>query len=185
MKFQEHARVSLPAERVFELVAERVEDLVPFLPNVASIRTQAQERRDAFRTKTRRIWQALPGTLPRAFRPFLRPEMMRWTDISLWDSSDFSETWHLETPTGAKLYTCTGFNAFRPHTDNPEAETMMSFSGELTLHPEHVRGVPRVIGRRLVPQVEAFIVSVIQRNFMEVVTALRRHEELQLQASRL
>ena len=180
MKFQEHQKVSLPAERVFELVAERVDELVPFLPNVASITTLEVEKQGPHRTATRRVWQALPGTLPRAFRPFLRPEMMRWTDISVWDRSDFSETWHLETPRGAKLYTCAGFNAFQPHPDAPDQATMMSFSGDLTLHPENVPGVPRLIGNRLAPQVEAFIISMIRRNFMEVIAALRRHEELRL-----
>ena len=177
MRFQETATIALPADRVFALVADQVESLVPFLPNVASIRTDAREARESGRILTRRAWQALPGSLPTALRPFFRPEMMRWTDISLWDQASYSETWHLETERSKPLYTCTGFNTFRPDPDAPQTQTLVSFSGDLNLIPNNLVGVPRIISHHLAPQAEAFIIKVIRRNFREVIDAMARHDD--------
>ena len=173
MKFQETAVIALPAPDVFALMAERVEELVPFLPNIDSIRTEALEKKDKLRTITTRLWQALPGHLPRAFRPFLSAEMMSWTDHSTWDASDFSEVWNVTNPGPVDLYTCTGRNTFRPHPERPETHTLVHFSGDLELKPEHVKGVPAFLGRRLKPAVEAFIVRLISQNFAEVMAAMR------------
>lgn len=176
MKFEEHATIHLPADAVFGLMAERVEVLVPFLPNVASIRTESRSGVGRVKTRTKRLWRALPGHLPRAFRPFLRPEMMQWIDTSLWDPSDYSETWTVEGAGPKELYTCRGRNLFVPHPEAPESHTLISFGGELDVKPDHVRGVPKILGRRLKPQVEAFIINLISRNFREVVDAIRHFE---------
>ena len=183
MRFRENATIHLPADAVFALMAERVEVLVPHLPNVASIRTESRTSAGSLRTTTRRLWRALPGHLPRAFRPFMRPEMMQWIDTSVWDRGDYSETWTVEGAGPQDLYTCTGRNVFMPHPEAPHTHTMLSFGGTLEVDPAKVRGVPRIIGQRLKPQVEAFIINLITRNFKEVVDALRHFERAEQAAS--
>ena len=176
MYFSETAVIALPAPDVFTLMADNVESLVPHLPNIVSIRTDAAERKDQMVSITTRVWQALPGHLPRAFRPFLSAEMMRWTDHSVWDASDFSETWTVTNSGPATLYTCTGTNSFAPHPDAPETHTLLRFTGQLDLNAEQIKGVPAFVGRRLKPKVEAFIVGMITKNFSEVIEALKNME---------
>ena len=93
MNFTETATIHLPADTVFDLMAERIEVLVPHLPNVASTFARRRGGSGSLPHDNAAIVASGPDLPP---LQALRPEMMQWLDASVWDTSDYSETWKVE-----------------------------------------------------------------------------------------
>jgi hypothetical protein len=172
MKFREAVVVDQSASFVLHFMMNRLEELVPLLPNVTRADKERQEELSDGRLRTIRRWEAAPGVLPLALRPFARPEWMRWMDTSDWSFDDYREDWTLSMERMEDLYDCSGSNTFRPHPDFPETKTLAVIEGELQVYPERVRGIPRFLAKKLAPQVEKYVISLLVENLVGMTREL-------------
>ncbi len=172
MQFAETSKVAHPAEKVLETMIVRMEEIVPFLPNVARIDTL--ERKDLPRDRIRilRRWQGVSESVPSALRPFVSEEWLAWLDTAVWTPAEYKVDWTLSTSL-SNFYECSGTNFFEPHPDDPRKATRIRITGDLRIHPEKLPGLPRFLGNRLAPQVEKFVVNLITPNLTDVAKGLR------------
>ena len=172
MKFREEVVVEQSASFVLHFMMNRLEELVPLLPNVTRADKESHCELPDGRIRTVRRWEAAPGVLPAALRPFARKEWMRWIDTSDWCFRTHREDWTLSMERMENLYDCSGSNTFKPHPHFPETKTLAVIEGELEVYPERVRGMPNFLARRLAPQVERYVISLIVENLVGMTREL-------------
>jgi hypothetical protein len=177
MHFEKTSKISHPASAVLDTMIERMEAIVPFLPNIESIETQKKQKLRDGRVRIERRWQGTSDSAPAAVRPFLSRDLMAWIDRALWTPADYKVEWaHSTCSSGvARLYGCSGVNFFGPDPDDPENATRIRITGDLTVYPDQLPGVPGFIASRLAPQVEKFIIELIAPNLTDVASGLQRY----------
>jgi hypothetical protein len=172
VRFEKTTQVSHPATEVLSVMIERMDEIVPFLPNVAAIDTQAREDLDDGRIRIVRRWQGSSDSIPAALRPFISEDLFAWIDTAIWTPDEFKVEWSLATSL-AQLYDCSGVNYFGPHPESPETATQIRITGDLTVHADQLPGIPWILSSRLTPQIESFIVGLITPNLTDVGDGLQ------------
>ena len=174
MHFESENQLEQPADAVLQTMIEQLGNVVPFLPNVASIETLSREQLADGRLHVRRRWQGTSDNIPKAVRPFISKDALSWIDDATWYPSDYKVEWRHESSL-SNLYTCAGTNYYTPHPDAPETTCQIRITGDLKVFPENMPGIPKFLGRRLAPQVEKFIVSLIKPTVVDVAVGLEAY----------
>ena len=177
MEFEASRVVTHPASIVLEILIERMEVIVPFLPNVEPIELVERTALPGDRLRILRRWQGAAGSVPRPLRPFLPPALLAWIDTAVWTPAAGRVDWtHATCAAGvAELYDCSGTNFFEPDAAEPTRRTRIRIGGELIVRAERLPGVPAFLTRRIAPQVEAFIVGLITPNLTSLADGLQRY----------
>lgn len=181
MNFQREDTIAHPAETVLEIMIERLEAIVPYLPNVERIETLDMKPLRNGRQRIIRRWQARRDQLPSALRPFISTEWLAWIDDALWVPAEYKVDWSLSTRLG-RLYDCSGTNYIEPDPTAVEKRSRIRITGGLTVYPDRVPGIPELLSKRIAPMVERFIVDLITPNLTSVAKGLDRylrHEKTQ------
>lgn len=174
MRFSKTSRVSHPAPPILDLVMNRMEEIVPFLPNIESITLREREELPDGRLRIVRYWQGTADNLPAALRPFISKEQLGWIDTALWEPKEYKVDWTLTTSL-SRLYDCSGTNYFEPDPKDPEHTSRIRVTGDLEIHPDRLPGVPSFIGSRLAPQIEKFVVDTLTPNLTDVAKGLQKY----------
>jgi hypothetical protein len=177
MRFAENGIVTHPAAVILETMIERMEVIAPFLRNVERIDTIDRTPLAGGRVRIVRRWQGSAASVPARLRRFVTPAMLAWLDTAVWHPDDHRVEWsHASCVPGvAQLYDCAGTNWFRPDPGAATTRTAIRITGELTVHPERVPGVPAFLGRTLAPQVESFVVGLVTPNLVGLADGLQRY----------
>ena len=177
MRFNVTAAVSHPPEVVLETMIERMEEIVPFLPNVARITTLSSARRRGGSIAIERRWEGSLDGIPAALRRFVSLQWAAWIDSALWTPAQYKVEWRQTAAVQriADLYACAGTNYFEPDSRDPARVTRVRVTGELTVYPDAFPGVPGLFGRRLAPQLEAFVVRLLTPNLTDLASGLQRY----------
>lgn len=174
MKFNKSNKVSHPATAVLDLMINRMEEIVPFLPNVEGIELREREELADGRIRIVRHWQGAASNVPSALRPFVSAEMLGWIDTALWSPSAYKVDWAMSTSLSA-FYECSGTNYFEPYPKQEETATRVRVTGELTIFPDKLPGIPSFLGSRLAPQVEKFVVALLTPNMEDLAKGLQAY----------
>jgi hypothetical protein len=177
MRFSRNATVSHPAAVVLETMIHRMEAIVPFLPNVASIATVRRENLPEGRLCIVRRWQGTLGSVPAPLRPFLSVEWLGWTDMAVWTPAAYKVEW-THSPAVSRLaafYDCHGTNYFEPDPRDPHDTTSIRINGDLTVYPRALPGMPGFLADRLAPQVEKFVINLVTPNLTDLAQGLQRY----------
>jgi hypothetical protein len=165
---------------------ERMEDIVPFLPNIAAIETLEKRKQRNGTWRIVRRWRAKAEQVPSLVRPFLAEELLQWLDHALWVPAEYKVEWRQEPEyrPAAGLYECHGTNFFLPDEQDPEQTSCVRITGSLRVYPEKLPGVPAFLARRVAPQVEKFIVHLIEPNLAELARGLEAYLDQQKRRQR-
>lgn len=175
MKFKETGKVLHPAPTVLGILIDSMEEIAPFLPNVASIETRSRSELDDGRIRIVRRWQGRSDSAPGPLRPFLSDDLMAWIDTAIWSPGEYRVEWSQTTCAKGvdALYECSGVNWFEPHPKDPERATRVRITGDLHVHPERLPGIPRFLGERMAPQIEKFVIDLITPNLTDLAKGLQ------------
>ncbi len=170
MRFEAEGRVEgADVETVYEIIRDRLPDLVPFMDNVAEIVELERNGRDDGVNVLNR-WRANPGQVPAVARKFIKPNMLEWLDHADWSDQNHWVDWRIESAVFADMYRCNGRNAVV--ADGNDARIVIQ--GELTVDPKRLPGVPSFMARRMLPTVEAYLVSRMKPNMAALGTGVSR-----------
>lgn len=171
MDFRCEGRVDAPASVVYAIIRDELPSLVPFLDNVAAINELERKPGTTGRVSVLNRWRAEPGNVPSAVRPFLKPEMLEWLDHAEWSDADSWVDWWIEAPTFAKLYSCRGRN----HVQSDGKGARIAITGALTVDPSNIPGVPSLLGRKMAPMVENYLIERIRPNLAGLADGVNRY----------
>ena len=152
----------------FGAYRDRLPDIVPYLEDIQQIRTVSRTEEPG-RVLLHNVWVA-DRELPAFAKGFLKPHMLQWDDHAEWRDQDRRCHWRLETYFGDGVR-CSGTNTFL--AIDPQT-TRVVLEGDLLIDLDRIPGVPRLLARRVGPQVERFIVGLISPNLQRVNDSLQR-----------
>ncbi len=159
MKFQSSQVIPFPVDEVFVLVRDRLQDLVPYLPNVVKIVTESREETDGKVVTVRNRWYG-KADIPRAVVKLVDPEKIAWLDTATWVSEEKVCRWEIQPMFFRENVSCSGVNRYLAEGDR----TRLEITGDLTVQTRGVPGVPRLLAGKLSGQVEKFIVKLLTPN---------------------
>jgi len=174
MRFQRSSKVSHPAAVVLDIMMNRMDEVVPFMPSIESIELKEKKELPDGRVHIVRHWQGSPESLPGALRPFVPREALGWVDTAVWTPAEYKVDWTLTTGL-SKFYDCSGTNYFEPHPKEPATATRIRITGNLYVHADRLPAVPSFLASRITPQVEKFVVDMLAPNLTETADGLQRY----------
>jgi len=169
MQISSTARIAHPLDRVYLAYRDDLPALAPYLPDVSHIVVDRRTERDGG-VDLLNIWHA-STRIPSVAKAFVRPEMLRWEDHASWDDAATLARWKLIVPAFRNQVTCTGETRIKADGAGARVELV----GDLQIDLSRLPGMNRFVGKRMAPQVEAFIVKLISPNLQRVNAALESY----------
>lgn len=174
MKFTVVDEIPFPLEQVFAAHRDKLPEMVGDMPNVESIEVESREEEDGL-IRLVNIWHAAETDVPAIARPFIKPDMLKWTDRAEWDLEDLCVNWNIELGFLPDAIICRGQNIFEEF----DGTTRITMEGELIVNAGKIPGVPRLIAGKVGPAVEKFVVGLVEPNLRETNKVVQRYLEAQ------
>jgi hypothetical protein len=165
-------RIPFTRELAFTTIRDRLQALVPHMPNVKSIET-LERRDDGAKTHFVNRWTA-NTEIPAAARSYVKAEMLQWIDRATWDAEAGTCDWKIETVALPGVVECSGRNTYRTVGN----ETELVIRGSLVLHLDKAN-IPRLVAMAVRPIIEGIVVGSLKPNLTSIgggVTAYLRAE---------
>lgn len=159
-----------PRAQVYRVLRDRMPELIPLLPNVDTLSIAERVEVAPGRLKQVNHWQGKPTSAPKIVQPFIRPEMTRWTDYADWEDEHFRVHWRFEMPGMNDFFSCGGTNYF----EEAAGGTVIRLTGTLTLYPERVPGVPKLLAKTVAPPLEKWVLGMVSPNLTELPAAVAK-----------
>ena len=172
MKFSLVDEIPHPRELVFGTHRDKLEELVPYLPNVSSVVTE-QRVLDGDVVRLVNLWTGASSDVPSVIRPLVKPEHLTWVDRAAWDQGRWRCDWEITLSALPDAVTARGFNTFLEEG----GDTVIQMNGEFILHPDRIPGVPAFVARAAAPALEKFVVSLLQPNLRKSNQAVQQYIE--------
>jgi hypothetical protein len=169
MELRVDTELTYPVDVVYQAYRDRLPEMVHYLPNVSHIDV-LQSRREGDVLHLLNEWHA-SAEIPSIARRVIKPEMLRWNDIAAWHDDGRYVQWRFEMAFMRDQVDVRGRNAF---VELGPDRTMVQIRGTLTIDGERFPGLPKMIGRRAAPQIEKFVVSLVEPNLRKTAEAVQR-----------
>ena len=170
MNFTVVDEIPFSREQVFRTHRDRMADMVEYMPDIDTIEVVAREE-DGDLVRLVNHWAAAQTEVPRIARAFIKPEMLRWVDTASWDQSRWRCEWNIELGFLPEAISCRGHNEF----EELKGKTRITMNGELSVNTDKVPGVPKLLGRKMTPQIEKFVINLIEPNMRETNKVVARY----------
>lgn len=174
VRFESYQEIPFPVEQVFELVRDRLSGLVPFLPNIEKIEPVFREESGPGRVKIVNRWHG-KAEIPSVLARFLPAGVLGWTDTAMWDEGERSCRWRIEPAFLGGQVRCEGINLYRSGPGG--VETRLEIRGDLTVAPDGLPGVPRLLQRKAAEQIEKFVTKLLTPNLDSLARGVTRFLE--------
>ncbi len=169
MDLRVDTELTYPRQVVYEAYRDRLPEMVDYLPNISHIDV-LQSRRDGHMLHLLNEWHAR-ADIPTVARRVIKPEMLRWNDIAAWHDDGHFVEWRFEMAFLSEQVDVKGRNEF---IEAGPDRTVVRIRGTLAIDGERIPGLPRVIGRRAAPQIERFVVALVEPNLRKTAEAVQR-----------
>src|SRR4051812_10592160 len=134
-----------PRELVFATYRDRLEELLPYLPNIRALSVAKREDREGGDVYLVNRWTG-GGDIPSGARSVIKESMLAWTDHATWRPKDFVCSWRTDVHAFPGALASSGTNTFVEVSENG---TRIEFRGALTCDASKVPGVPRLLARSI------------------------------------
>jgi hypothetical protein len=173
MKIQSESLIAHPREKVFEVYRDRLDHVASFLADVREIKVISREEADG-QVTIHNEWIS-DAEIPKMARSMLKPEHLRWDDFATWHEASYVCDWTIKTRVFTDAIDCKG----RTELIDEGGRTRVRLRGEFRIGSIDIPGVPRFMAKRMVPQIEKFIVAMITPNLEKTNTAVGHYLDAQ------
>lgn len=161
------ARTRMPFARplIFRTIRDRLPDLAKYMPNVKNIEMKEREDKGP-QVRFLNVWQA-STEIPAIAQRYVKPDLFMWNDKALWDETDWSCQWKIETLAWPGVVECSGRNVYI----EIGGETELQINGTLNLNLDKAP-IPRLFVGTVRPIVERMIVASLKPNLTSIGDAV-------------
>ncbi|MEQ1567893.1 MAG: hypothetical protein ABMA64_19800 [Myxococcota bacterium] len=170
MKFSLVDEIPHPREVVFSTHRDKLQELVPYLPNVKQVVTESRVVEGAV-VKLLNVWHGTSDDVPGPFKSLIKPETLSWIDRATWDGDRWRCDWEITLSALPEAVTAKGTSTFLAEG----SETVIQMNGEFVIHPERVPGVPAFVAKAAAPALERFVVGLLQPNLRRSNQAVQQY----------
>jgi hypothetical protein len=168
MELRADVRVPFPVDLVYATYRDRLEELVPHLPNIRSIRVVKRED-EGGEVRMVNEWVG-GGEFPKVARAFVSDDMLKWTDHAKWIATAKTCEWRTEVHAFSGAVSSAGTNRFVPDGDG----TRVEIRGSLRVDATKIPGVPGFLRKTVGEAVEKFLTGRVAENLAEVGRGVAR-----------
>lgn len=172
MELESKTLVKAPLQKVYDLVKDQLPDIVPYLPNVDKIEVMEKSIEDS-RTHLVNKWYA-KADVPGIVKSFIKPDFFCWKDVANWDDDKHNVVYELESYLANDLFDAKGINSFKAVGEN---ETEFTVTCKVTIYPEKLPGVPRLLAKKVAPAIETLIEKLLAPNLSSLGDGLNKYLE--------
>jgi|JI10StandDraft_1071094.scaffolds.fasta_scaffold664658_2 hypothetical protein len=168
MKFRSESSLSQPREAVFAAYRDQLPEVVKLLEDISAVNVLSRSD-DGPISKLHNEWVS-NREVPKIAASLIKPEHLRWDDHATWDGANWRCSFEIRTRVFTENVRCTGTNTFLVEGSG----TKVILEGDFQVSLKDIPGVPRFLAGTIAPQVEAFIIQLIQPNLEKVNQAVGR-----------
>ncbi|NCG18308.1 MAG: hypothetical protein GWP91_04755 [Rhodobacterales bacterium] len=168
MKIFSESSIPYPREQVYLAYRDRLPEIAMYIPDIREIIVHS--RKDGDGTVTLHNEWVSQRDVPKMMQHIIKPEHLRWDDFAEWNDAKFQVDWTIKTKAFPEAVICSGRNEILAGGDT----TLVRLRGELNIALKDIPGVPSFLAKRLAPQVEKFIVSLVTPNLEKVNQSIER-----------
>ena len=173
MQFRVESFIAHPVEEVFRTYRDRLSEVVPYLDDIAAIHVHKREVNGTI-VKLHNEWVS-NREIPKVAQAVLKPEHLRWDDHATWDEAARKCDFEIRTRAFGDGVRVTGHDDFV----SVPGGTKVVLVGDFHIDLKSIPGVPSFLAKTLLPQVEKFIVGLIQPNLERTNAAIGRFLDAQ------
>ena len=171
MLIQTSSVVPFPRSLVYVTFRDRLVELVPYLPEVRSIKVKSRHQ-EGEQVHSTNEWQGT-GEIPFLLRPWLSDDFLKWTEYNIWNNVEFTLQWWIETQAFSKAFHYAGENRFLEEGTH----TVIESQGELRVEPQQLQGVPSLLRNQVAHVAEKFLAQRMEPNQLQIAGAVRLYLE--------
>ena len=169
MRIHSESIIQHPLELVYDAYRNRLPEVAKYIPDIREIRVHSVEERDGG-ADIHNEWIS-DTEMPKGVNKIVRPEHLRWDDYAVWDDVNHWVDWKIKTKVFTNSVSCSGRNRFVAEGHS----TRVILEGDLNINIASIPGVPRIIGNRIRPRIESFIVKLVTPNLKRVNECLQTY----------
>jgi hypothetical protein len=169
MKIKSVSMLKHQRNDVWTTVRDRLAEIVPLIDDIESVTTQAREEGQDGAVRLVNIWKAKPK-LPAIAADYLKPDMLAWTDRAEYRRPTFECVWRIEPHFLPDRIKCSGVTRYEQAMGG--RGTRVTFEGDLDLLLHNLPGVPVILEGPLSKTIEAFVSSLVPKNFRKLIDAV-------------
>jgi hypothetical protein len=118
------------------------------------------------------LWRAsMP--IPESIQGIVKPEMLVWTDHSVWTSADHTCRWQVVSHYFPDNVRCAGYTRYEEAMRGQG--TRVALFGEVSVDPRGVQGLPPFAQHAIARGLEEFVCAMFPWGLRKVVDAVSRH----------
>ena len=159
-------------EKVFKTFRDDLQALIPHLPDVKDIKVKDRKDIDDTTVQVVNLWKAEAEEIPRIARPFIKPEMLEWTDTATWREDQWECEWVIKVGFLSDAVSCKGKTRYLAKGDD---KTEVTITGNLDVDAREIPGVPRIGAGKIGDVIEGFVVRLITPNLTNINRGLERY----------
>ncbi|MBF2065631.1 MAG: hypothetical protein IGS39_14600 [Calothrix sp. C42_A2020_038] len=171
MKISTDTHIPFQRPIVYTTYRDKITELARYVPDIRSINVKSRREVDGV-IYTVNEWHG-GGEIPLAARALLSEDMLSWVEHGIWNESEFTLSWRLETRAFTEAVHCTGTNTF---IEDGNA-TIIRSRGELKIDPNQIHGAPQFLTSQIARVVEDFLGSKIQPSLVQMSEGVRKYLE--------
>lgn len=157
--------VKVPPESIWVVIRDRLDQLVPQLPDIQSVTVQQRSESQGGDVSLVNLWQAR-ANLPAVLSSVIKPEALAWTDRATWSAATYICTWQIELHFAKDRSRCHGQTMFEPALGGKGCR--ITFSGDFEMNAAGIPGVPSLLEGAVAAAAESFVGSLIPTNFRKL-----------------
>lgn len=167
MRIHSESVIRHPLEAVYDAYRNQLSEVAAYIPDIREIRVHKKSEFEGG-AEIHNEWIS-DSKMPRGIDRIVRPEHLRWDDYAQWDDSQHWVDWKIQTKVFTDAVECSGRNRFVAFGQS----TKVILEGNLEIEISDIPGVPRILGKRLKPKIERFIVKLVTPNLKRVNECLQ------------
>lgn len=164
-------KIPFPRSLVYATYRDKLVELVPYMPNVRSIKVKSRREADG-NIYSVNEWHG-GSEIPAAARALLSENMLTWTEYNTWNQAEFTLEWRIETHAFTEAVQCSGTNRFLEDGNN----TVIESRGELVINAQKIKGVPFFLTSTIAHLVEDVLGKNIEPNLLAMSTGVMQYLE--------
>jgi hypothetical protein len=157
-----HTYIPFPRFLVYATYRDKLVELVPYMPNVRSIRVKSRHEQGE-KVYSVNEWHG-GGEIPQAARAILSEKMLSWTEYNTWNEAECTLDWRIETHAFTEAVSCAGKNCFIEEGNGTRIESR----GQLSIDPRKIEGFPKFLTGMVAGMVEDFLSKKIEPNLLHM-----------------
>ena len=163
--------IPFPRPLVYATYRDQLEEQVAYMDSVdrVEVKSRRQEKGQVYCVNE---WHS-KTQIPTPIRAVLGEKLFSWTEYAIWNESDLTVKWHIQTHVFTEAVSCAGSNRFRAEGN----QTIVEHRGELKIDPEKLTEIPWLLRGQIAKLSEKFLGQQTEENLKQMGEAVRKELE--------